>query len=81
MFVVIEGDPEGMGEDDGMVGGVSYTRQADESLEAFRERLRRVACEQGAVLYFTGVGASRRRSVHALRVDGQTVEIKTRPSR
>jgi hypothetical protein len=58
-WVEISGDPNGMGEDDGEVVGVSYHRQADENLDQFRDRLASIAHEAGAPFYFTGVGRSR----------------------
>jgi hypothetical protein len=54
MFVMIENDPEGMSEDDGMVAGTPYEREVGESREAFWSRLRSIACEKGTPVYFVG---------------------------
>jgi hypothetical protein len=76
MLVVIENDPEGMSEEDGIVAGVPYEREVDESREAFWSRLRRIACKKGAPVYFIGSGERRPRStLEEPRQDGQTIEI------
>jgi hypothetical protein len=76
MFVVIENDPEGMSEDDGMVAGVPYEREAGEAREAFWSRLRGIAREKGAPVYFIGSGErGPPATLEEPCQDGQTIEI------
>jgi hypothetical protein len=76
MFVRIANGPEGLSEDDGIVASVLYEREAGESRDAFWSRLRRIAYEKGAPVYFIGSGErAPRPTLEEPRQDGQTIEI------
>ncbi|HZZ24289.1 MAG TPA: hypothetical protein VFE60_17645 [Roseiarcus sp.] len=58
-LVIIENSPDGMGDDEGLVNGVSYWRSEGETVGAFRDRLVEIATKAGAMLAFTGEGPSK----------------------
>jgi hypothetical protein len=60
--IIIEGNPDGLGEDDARSGGIRYHRMPGETVEAFRKRAGDDAEARGFKTIIFGHGPSRPRA-------------------